>query len=340
MPYAILLGGTGVLGRTTALLLAADGWSVTVTGREPARMPARLAAAGIRFVRSDRRDPAALAAALGSGADLLVDALCFTAADARSILPHLAGFAATVVFSSKAVYVDALGRHVNSPERPDFRGPVREDAPTLEPAWDALYQSREGYGRNKVAAERVLLDSGHPVSVLRASKVHGIGSAAPREWHFVRRVLERRPAVLLAHEGRGFDHPAAAANVAALVRTVATHPGRRILNIADPDIPTGLDIARSVAARLGHEWEEVLVPGAEPGWHPWDAVPGMALDLAAARALGYRPAGTYAELIGPTLDWAASHGLTPPWLTEVDEREFDYAAEDAYLAELGRRGAS
>ncbi|MFF2052834.1 NAD-dependent epimerase/dehydratase family protein [Leifsonia sp. NPDC058194] len=331
MPSAIVLGGTGLLGRATALRLATSGWQVTVTGRDPARMPVALTEAGVVHERSDRRDPAALAAVLGRGADLVMDALCFTADDARSLLPHLAGVGATVAFSSKAVYVDAEGRHINSPERPRFPDPVREDAATLEPAWDGSYRSREGYGRNKVAAERVLLESSHPVTILRASKVHGVGAALPREWHFVRRVLDRRRAVLLAHRGRGFDHPTAAANAAALVEVVAPLPGSRILNTADPDVPTGLDIARIVAAVLGHRWDEILVDDGTPGWHPWDVVPGIELDLTAARGLGYRPVGDYAATVRPAIEWAASFGAEPPWAADVDEDDFDYAAEDAYL---------
>ncbi|GIT82135.1 reductase [Leifsonia sp. LS1] len=332
MPSALILGGTGLLGRATALRLANHGWEVAVTGRDPRRMPAELAEAGVEHRASDRRDPDALAAAVGEGVDLLVDALCFTAEDARSLLPHLGGVGSTVMFSSKAVYVDGEGRHINSPERPNFGGPVAEGQATLEPAWDGRYRSREGYGRNKVAAERVLLDSGYPATVLRASKVHGVGAALPREWHFVRRVLDGRPAVLLAHGGRGFDHPTAAVNAAALVEAVAGLPGSRILNTADPDIPTGLDIARLVARTLGHAWEEVPVEAAEPGWHPWDVVPGIRLDLSAATALGYRPEGDYAVTVRPAIEWAASFGPTPPWAAEVEESDFDYAAEDAYLA--------
>jgi nucleoside-diphosphate-sugar epimerase len=331
MPSAIILGGTGLLGRATALRLAASGWDVSVTGRDPERMPAALAEAGVRHLRSDRRDPAALAETLRGGAELLVDALCFTADDARLLLPHLGGIGTSVMFSSKAVYVDADGRHINSDERPQFGGPVREDTDTLEPAWDGRYRSREGYGRNKVAAERVLLESGHPVTVLRASKVHGAGAAFPREWHFVRRVLDGRSVVLLAHGGRGYDHPTAAVNAAALVETVAERPGARILNAADPDVPTGRDIARMVAATLGHQWDEVLVEGDEQGRHPWDVVPGIELDLSAATALGYRAVGSYADTVRPAIEWAASFGRTPPWATEVDEDDFDYAGEDAFL---------
>ncbi|MGN6427750.1 MAG: NAD-dependent epimerase/dehydratase family protein [Leifsonia sp.] len=332
MPNAIVLGGTGLIGRAAALRLARAGWDVVVTGRDPRHVPAALTEAGVRFVASDRRDPAALAAVLGAGADLLVDACCFTADDARSLLPYLPGIGSAAMISSKAVYVDAQGRHINSPERPDFGGPVREDTATLEPAWDGRYRSRDGYGRNKVAAERVLLESGHLVSVLRASKVHGVGAALPREWHFVRRVLDGRRVVLFAHDGRGFDHPTAAANVAALVEAVGERPGSRVLNIADPDVPTGREIARAIAARLGHAWEEVLVPGDEPGRHPWDVVPGITLDLRAAEAIGYRPAGGYHDLIGPTIDAVAAHGLDAPWAAEAEDADVDYAAEDAYLA--------
>lgn len=89
------------------------------------------------------------------------------------------------------------------------------------------YRSREGYSANKVAAEQVLLDSGFPVTVLRASKVPGIWAARPREWMFVKRALDRRPAVFLARRGAGADHPTAVVNAATLVETVAAQPGRR-----------------------------------------------------------------------------------------------------------------
>ena len=97
------------------------------------------------------------------------------------------------------------------------------------------------------------------MTILRPSKVHGAGARRPREWVFVKRALNRRPVVLLAHGGRGIDHPTAAANVAALVEVVAAQPGRRILNSADPDAPSALEISRAVARLLDHAWEEVLL---------------------------------------------------------------------------------
>jgi len=192
----------------------------------------------VDFAQVERHDQRALELLVGDGAELLVDCLCYTARDARSLLPLAARSRSTVMLSAKAVYIDAEGNHVNSELPPHFDGPVTESQPTMAPgAGD--YNSREGYGANKVAAEQVLLDSGHPVSVLRVSKAHGRGSARPREWVFVRRVLERRPALFLANRGAGIDHPTAAVNLAALVETVAGQPGRRIVNCADPDAPSG-----------------------------------------------------------------------------------------------------
>lgn len=344
VPRAVILGGTGVLGRATARRLLAANWTIDLIGRDPSRMPDDLTAAGARFHAADRHDATALARILGDGADLLVDALCFTAADARQLMPLLHDVTSVVMLSSKAVYVDQEGRHSNSDSSPHFAGPIREDHPTMRPS-DADYNSREGYGANKVAAEHVLLDSDLPVTVIRASKVHGEGAARPREWMFVKRVLDRRPAVLLAHRGEGRDHTTAAVNTAALIERVAAVPGRRILNSADPDAPSGGEIARTIARYLGHQWNEILLnDDAEPdlGRHPWDARPPIILDTTASLDLGYVPAGSYAQTVPAELDWlveVARAGLAPSTDDPFFAPLLDYAAEDQYLSRSAK-GAS
>jgi nucleoside-diphosphate-sugar epimerase len=328
MPRALILGGTGQVGAATARRLLEAGWDVDVTGRNPPRLEVE----GAQFVRSDRTSADDLRAAFGDGVDLLVDNVCYTAEQARLVLPLAAGAGSTVMLSSKAVYVDAVGNHPNSDVRPDFGGPIKETQPTMAPG-DMPYDSREGYGANKVAAEQVYLASGLPVTVIRPSKVHGPGAERPREWFFVKRALDRRPAVLLAHRGEGRDHPTAAANIAALIEVVAAKPGRRILNCADPDAPNGLGISRTIARLLGHEWEEVLVDGDEPGGHPWDVLPPIVLDMTAAAELGYVPAGDYAATVAEEVDWlvASRRNLDD----EFFEGYFDYAAEDRYLDSIG-----
>lgn len=332
MPRAFILGGTGLVGSATARRLLAAGWRVDVTGRDPAHMASDVSDAGGRFVAANRHDERSLSTAYGAGADLLVDCICFTGADAQLVLPFVRDAGATVMISSKAVYVDAHGNHSNSDEPPSFDGPITEEQPTMSPG-TMPYDSRDGYGPNKVAAEAVLLESGAPVSVLRPSKVHGERARPPREWHFVKRVLDGRKVVVLAGGGTGIDHPSAAANVASLIETCAAQPGTRVLNSADPDAPNGLGISRTVASHFGHDWDEVLLDDDAPtglGWHPWDRRPPVVLDVSAALALGWQPVGNYAATVTTELDWLASGRAT------FDEgffnRSFDYASEDAWMA--------
>ena len=41
---AVIIGGTGAIGRATARRLLAAGWSADLTGRDPGRMPRDIAA--------------------------------------------------------------------------------------------------------------------------------------------------------------------------------------------------------------------------------------------------------------------------------------------------------
>jgi nucleoside-diphosphate-sugar epimerase len=296
-------------------------------------MPPEVTAAGGRFLWADRHDGPSLAAAYGAGADLLVDCICYSAADATLALPFFLDATSSVMISSKAVYVDADGNHSNSEVPPHFDGRVRESQPTLPPG-SMDYDSREGYGPNKVAAELVLLGSGAPVSVLRPSKVHGLHASPPREWHFVKRVLDDRRVVVLAGRGEGVDHTSAAVNIASLIDVCAQQPGCRVLNSADPDAPSGLEIARSVARHFDHKWREVLLDDSAPhglGWHPWDRRPPVVLDISAARALGWQPVGDYAATVAIELDWLASGRAA--FEEGFFERSFDYAREDEWIAD-------
>ena len=332
---AFIIGGTGLVGRAAARRLLAQDWQVELVGRDQANVPADLIADGAIFHQLDRDDFVDLSEAFDTGADLLLDTVCFTGRQAEHLVPLARDATSTVLISSKAVYVDAAGRHSNSPEPADFGGPITEDQPTLPPG-DLDYRSRAGYGPNKVAAELALLDSGVPVTVLRPSKIHGEGARPPREWIFVRRVLDRRPVVLFNHGGRGGDHPSSSANLAALIEHAAHHPGQRILNAADPDAPSAPEIAALVARHFGHHWQPVLLPDDAPpelGWHPWNRRPAVVLDVSAAGRLGYQPVGDYASTVAPMLDWLASNGPALPagFDDGYFDGRFDYAAEDAYL---------
>jgi nucleoside-diphosphate-sugar epimerase len=335
-----VLGGNGLVGSAAALKLASAGWEVASSGRAETRFPQDLRDAGVRFIKSDRYAAGDLRQLLHEGADVVVDCVGYTAGHVRMLLPFRQGIGSLVFISSKAVYVDDRGRHSNSDEPPEFAAPVTEKQPTMAPS-DLDYNSREGYGANKVAAEHVLLDSGMAVSVLRPSRIHGTGGTRPREWVFVRRVLDDRRHLLLARRGRGINHPTAAANLAALVEFCAERPATRILNSANPDAPDGLTISRIIAAHLAHAWNEVLLDATAPedlGDHPWNTLPPFVLDTSAAERLGFVPAGSYAETVKAEIDWLVKAvrsgdpaGALPPPDDPYFQPFFDYAREDAWL---------
>jgi nucleoside-diphosphate-sugar epimerase len=332
-----VLGVNGMTGRAVAAEFAGAGWQVLGTGRDPARFPAELRASGVGFVRSDRNDPAELGTVLGRGADVVVDCLCYTADQAGQLLRCADDFDSAVVLSSKAVYRDDLGRHSNSVEPPRFDGPVTEQQPVLEPDYSGEYASRTGYGPNKVAAERTLLDSGRPISILRPSRIHSPGAARPREWYVLKRLLDGRTRIPLAHGGRTGNHPTASVNLARLARVCAEQPGQRILNAADPGQPDAREIVQAIAAACHRPVEVVGLAeqaSAEFGWSPWASWPPYFLDTAAATALGYRPVGSYRQTVLPVVEELCGFSVDRQARLTADSDfpdRFDYAVDDAAL---------
>ena len=329
----MILGATGAIGRAVATELADAGWEVLGTGRDPARFPESLRERGVRFEAADRHDPAALRAVLADGADLVVDCLCYSAQHARALLEHRRGIGSAVMISSKAVYIDAEGRHSNSDSPPRFSGPVSERQPVLEPDFSGDYRSRAGYGPNKVAAEFTLLEADLPVTILRPSLVHGAGSRQPREWFVVKRLLDGRDRIALSHHGRSANHPTAAWNLARAVAACARRPGKRVLNVADPGEPTAADVVSAIAAACGRPLELVGLDEHAPpelGWTPWHCWPPFLLDTTAAAELGYSPAGGYAELVPSAVDHLLS--LTDQQRIALGLADsIDYGMDDAAL---------
>jgi nucleoside-diphosphate-sugar epimerase len=269
---------------------------------------------------------------------VIVDCLCYTAEHARQLLTHRESFGSAIVLSSKAVYVDELGRHSNSEDSPRFDGPVAESQPVLEPDFSGAYQSRLGYGTNKVAAEITLRESGAPVSILRPSRIHGAGASPPREWFVVKRLRDARRRLPVAHQGQTGNHPTAAVNLAKLVATCAQQPGAGVVNAADPGLPTAAEIVQAIAAACQRSVEIVgLNHDARPGlgWTPWATWPPFFLDTTASMQLGYQPAGTYSDTVTAAVQNLLELLQEQRHRLDGDpffDRRFDYALDDATLA--------
>ena len=149
---------------------------------------------------------------------------------------------------------------------------------------------------------------------------------------------------MLPHRGESRFHTTATENLAELIALAARRPAGRIVNCGDPEPPTVARIARTVAAVLGHEWLEVLLPGEAPSEalsNPWAVPRPIVVDMAAAEIeLAYRPVTTYERAVARTCRWLvdATEGKDWPEVLPGSARymaeSFDYAAEDAFLREL------
>ena len=324
---AFLLGGSGQTGRALIPRLQQRGWEIVVASRGERGVPA-----GVEHVTVDRGAEGALEAAVGEGADVLVDFAAFEPEHAEQLLALRDRVGSLVVLSSAAVYFRE--------DEADFARlpvPIAERTETVPPG-------PGGYATKKRAIELALLEQDAlPATLIRAGAIHGPWSTWAREWYFVKRVVDGRRAIVLAYRGRSRFHPVSVHNLAELIWLAVERPGRRILNAGDPEPPTVVEIARAIAANLEHDWAEVLIdePVGNVGETVWSTPHPVVLDMTEAEfELGYRPVTTYAQALPETVAWLVEATRDRDWrevlptTAEIMERSFDYAAEDELISRL------
>jgi len=326
---ALIVGGSGQIGRAVASRLMVQGWRVIAGQRRPFD-----ALPGLETILVDREEKGSLARAVGGGVDALIDTVAYDEDHARQLLEVQGDVGAFVVISSGSVYRDAEGRTLDEAAEtgfPRFPVPIGEDQPTTAPG-------PETYSTRKVALEQTLLQRAtRPVTILRPGAIYGAGSTHPREWFFVKRILDARRVVPLAWNGESRFHTSATANIAELVRVVLDRPGTRVLNAVDSEALTVSEIGAAVAASYGHEWRLPPIEGPPVGGvggNPWAIPRPIVMDMTRAGALGYRPVARYQEAVGDACrsieTLAAAGAVFPDYILKL----FDYAAEDAFLQAL------
>jgi nucleoside-diphosphate-sugar epimerase len=328
VPRAVLIGGTGMIGRAAARALAEDGWEVVGVSRSGV-LPEGLAELGVESVVADREDDAQLRAALGAGADVVYDSVAMHRAHGEQLngLDGLVG--SLVVISTASVYADDEGRAFDGEggDPPQLPVPILETQQTAEPG-DATYSTQ------KAELEQTLLAGPVPSTLIRACAVYGPGAKNPRELFFVKRAFDGRRRIALAWNGESRFNTASVANLAELIRLAAARPGDRILNGGDPDPPSTLEICHAIGNALEHEFEPVLLPADEFN-NPWGVPSSSSLIVsmeAAARELGYRPVTTYPEAVKETCAWLVGELESGrSWEGSYIQATLDYAAEDEAL---------
>jgi nucleoside-diphosphate-sugar epimerase len=96
-----------------------------------------------------------------------------------------------------------------------------------------------------------------------------------------------------------------------MVRLAAENPTTGAFNCGDPDPPNVRRIADSIAAAMGHRWEEVLLPRESSRERkvrsPWGGFHPLVVSMDKAREeLSYEPVTGYDSAIVETVDWIVS----------------------------------
>ena len=340
--HAFIIGGSGQIGLAVAARLLDDGWTVTLGTRGLRTSPAALIERGAHVVALDRSETSAVTKALGSGADLLMGTIGYDADHAVQLLEVQSRVSQIVAISSASVYADERGRSLDKSQGlgfPELPVPITEAQATVPPG-PATYSTR------KIAMERTLFDGARvPVVVLRPCAIHGPHSQHPREWWFVKRLLDGRRSIPLAYGGESRFQTTATVNIAALVAAVAHRRVSGIFNSADPDAPSTAEIGRAAMLATGRNAELIAMVEDDPpsvGVSPWAVPRQLILSDLGSRAFGYVPIGTYGETAASTFAWLRSVEIENwkaafPVLAAYPWELFDYGGEDALLEERTRK---
>lgn len=261
--------------------------------------------------------------------------------EAVSLMQALRGVAERVVaISSQDVYrtYGILWRIENT--SPNIT-PINEDAPLRS----VLYPYRKmakgpddpKHDYDKIPVERVIMsDPDLPGTILRLPATYGPGDKQHRLFEYLKRMDDRRPFILLGEdEARWRWTHGYVENVADAVALAATDERavNRIFNVGEEDAPTRAEWVRSIGQAAGWDGEVIAVPEDSLPEHlksPTGYEHDLAVDTSRIRKeLGYEERVRRDDALLKAITWEREN---PP--TEVDPKQFDYAAEDAALEKL------
>ncbi len=332
----LIIGGTRFIGPAVAARLVALGHQVTVfhRGQTEADLPADVA--HLHGDRQHLRDFASEFQQLIP--EVVLDMAAFTEQDAVAVMTSFQGVAGRVVtLSSQDVY-RAYGRFHGSEPGPLEPVPFDEDAPLRE----KLYPYR-GSGRGLDDYEKILVELAVmrspllPGTVLRLPMVYGERDYQRRLSLELRRMDDGRRAIVLEYTFALWRWTRAyVENVAAAVALAVTdeRAAGRIYNVGEAEALTYADWVRAIGRAAGWPGEVIVLPEGRlpPQLRPpeGDYEQHLLADTGRIRwELNYDEPVPPDEALRRTVAWERAQRAGG------NSRPFDYAAEDAVLAEIG-----
>jgi nucleoside-diphosphate-sugar epimerase len=331
----LVIGGTGFIGPHLVRQLSRMGHSVSIFHRGNTRvdLPAE-------SILGERRD----LAALRPKADVIVDLILSSAAQAQGLMEAFRGFAGRVVAASSMDVYRACGVLHGSEDGPLEPVPLTEDSPlrtklqTYPAAQLKMLQNVFGWlddDYDKIPVERAILgDSELPGTVLRLPMIYGPGDHLCRFHAVLKRIDDGRRSILFEEGWAAWRSPRGYVENVAAALALAAVSGRaagRVYNVAETPAFSELDWAGKIAAATGWDGELITLPKERMPEHltpPGNTAQHWEADSSRIRReLGYTEVTPLDEAIRRTIEWGRAH---PPG--EFNPHKFDYAAEDAATA--------
>ena len=322
----LIIGGTRFTGPFVARQLIERGHDVSVFHRgqhEAADLPPE-----VHHLHGDRRDERnATAIVRDSRADVVIDMIAFTRADARWLMRTFGGVARRVVVPSSQDVYRAYGRiHRTEPGPPDPT-PLDENSPLRE----QLSTHGESYEKRCVEVE-AMSHPDLPATILRLPAIYGPGDH--RLYEYTRPMLDGRPAILLESGNAAWRWTHGYVENMAHAIVLATTDDRaagRIYNVGEPGTPPRKsERLRHLATAAGWNGDVVVLPASDlpERFAPLDWSQDWVTDSTRIRAdLGYHEIVAYEDGLRRTVEWQRDHPNE-----KLAPTPDQYAEEDVILA--------
>lgn len=325
---ALVVGGTGPTGPFIVNGLRERGYKVTIFHRgthEIAEIPD-----DVEHIHADPHFAETIDAALaGRSFDLTIASYGRLRVLAASLRGRTGRF---IGIGGYAAYRGWIDPYCLDP--PGMTSPVPESAAVVE------NEAEQRFGWLISQSERIVLEMHPGGTVFRYPYVYGPYQVRPREWSFIRRLLDGRRQIILPHYGLSLSTHGWAGNLGHAVLLAVDRPevaAGKIYNCGDLEQLTLAQIVQTIAAALGREVEIIPVSYEVAGVHRARVLSPLGhqlLDLTRIRTeLGYHDVLGVREALSRTVEWYLAHPPEPGGDIERALGDaFDYAAENRFIA--------
>lgn len=333
----LVIGGTNFIGPYVVTVLNRHGHEVTVyhRGLHESELPPE-----VRHIHSPRAAvpvfhfPSSLS---DPPPDVVLHMFPVGEDDARAAVARFVGVARRIVAISSGDVYRAYGRLLGTEPGTPEPVPIGEDAPLRETLFPyrhtAAGPAEWTYHYEKILVERAVLDGRLSATVLRLPAVYGPGDPYRRLRPYIKRMDDRRPAILLeaAQAEWRWTHGYVEDVAQAIALAVADERAAgKVYNLGEAVVPTMADRVRRIGEVAGWSGDVVSLTAERLPPHlrtPYQPQQDLVVDTRKVRTeLGFGEPLSSDEGLRRTIAWERAN---PP--DTGDPGPVEYAAEDAAL---------